>query len=540
MNAGDSEYCLLSSDSKVNFIQNNREKPEELKIHTGNSSENVDNDSNKISFDLEEIKNSNFTDNKLYEFLIEKIYLKDDLDKFYSFFYSNKNIMDSNYLKASEFTSVGVFEDLSYLLWWTEINDIINSVEILKKDFDLFYWRKIKGDGNCFYRAVLINYIELLLIYSQEKKNPNLFFLFIKDVLFTSFPKDKERFKMLSILVFLIMYKELVNSCVDKSFDILYKAYNKSDVVEKTLIFWLKLKLSEFLKSNLELDFNGLKLVQLIPGLDLEDDMTYNKNAVYKYIDEDLAKMNEFVEGYPLYITPLILKLKINIFHLDSSFKPILFPFGDDQNLSQKISPTLNFLPDLSSYNDEINIFFRSLHYDTFYKSKLIDKLLELYTNAECIIIQGQMDQIEYKEYKSNLISQAKKTKLLNNPITRILESDSQNKNPAEMTNIIIDLNNVNLESNEKRVIFRGDKKDSETKRKIEIKKLMKHCKACGTKTKFIQLSDKCEVCFDCQKRAVTKSNKLKDPNILKKYCVDKCISCKKNIRPQDYDIILN
>jgi hypothetical protein len=262
-----------------------------------------------------------------------------------------------------------------------------------------------------------------------------------------------------------------------------------------------------------------------------------------KYIDEDLAKMNEFVEGYPLYITPFILKLKINIFHLDSNFKPISFHFEPDLKISENISPTINsnYLPDLSLifHNCEINVFFRSLHYDTFYKRNFIDKMLDLYKNSECIIIEGQMNQKEYNDYKLTVISQAKKAKLLSNPITKILDSESLKVNPAGMTNIVIDLNNVNLE-NSKHVVLREEKKESQNKTKNEVKKLMKACKACETKTKFIQLSDKCEVCFDCQKRAMTKSNKFKDAKIVKKKCVDRCISCKNYLKPQDYDLILN
>ena len=44
----------------------------------------------------------------------------------------------------------------------------------------------------------------------------------------------------------------------------------------------MKIKLVLFLKENLELEVNGIKLIQCIPGLDLNDDMTYDKK---KYLN---------------------------------------------------------------------------------------------------------------------------------------------------------------------------------------------------------------------------------------------------------------
>ncbi len=200
--------------------------------------------------------------------------------------------------------------------------------------------------------------------------------------------------------------KTPTNKHMQNSFDILYRTYNKSDIIEKAMIQWIRIKLTSFLKNNLELEFNGLKLVQCIPGFELENDLSYNKENVFKYIDNELMKMDEYVEGYPLYITSFILKTDVNIFFLDEDNKPLqidLKYYGDiDKNIMQSENYLYDFNNSLGCYN-EINVLYAQPHYEVLSSEWLVDKICGLYGNNNIKLSEGEMNKCDYNSYNTDL-----------------------------------------------------------------------------------------------------------------------------------------
>lgn len=422
---------------------------------------------------------------EIFSLLYKMAYTKEHEEKFKKFFFEAEE--EKNEMQSKEFTAVGIFEDISYLSFWLNNTSFSVFTNNIKETAGINYWKRIKGDGNCYYRAVLINYMELLIVNSYEKKNPEIFFSLIKDIIFTEFPKDKERFKKLSMTVFIVMYECLTSSLNERAeninslnsentlkktkiyecFDILYRAYNKSDIIEKMLILWVRLKLTNFLKKNLDLEFHGLKLVQCIPGFELEDDLSYDKNAVFKYIDNELSKMNEFVEGYPLYITPLILKVDVNIYFIDERYNPLKIDLKYYGDINQNITPIENFLYDLTNpeFENEINVLFQVPHYDTLYKSTFVDKINSFYPNPDSIIIEGQMTEAEYDQYKTETLNYIRAFRRKNNPLAQILDGQEVRpsfNNPQQETHIVIDFNNLNLNDDNRGV--RNFKPENNTK----------------------------------------------------------------------------
>ena len=359
-------------------------------------------DNNEFSVfysELDELKQNN-KDEDIYQYLIKTFKTKNDEEEFINYFYDEVNF------SPVKFASIGIFEDLSYYSFWMSDNKYSEITKIFKEKYNIYYWRRIKGDGNCFYRSVLIPYLEILLSKSLKEKNPKYFFNFIKEMLFTKFPQNKEKFQNKLITVLLFIYEELKKGN-EKCFDILYRTINLSDSIEKTLIFWMKIKLVLFLKENLELEVNGIKLIQCIPGLDLNDDMTYDKKKVFEYIDNKLMKMNEYAEGYPLYITPFILKCNLDIYYLNNK------NISKEEMIYHKdlmIIPVDNFLPFLNN-EPNISILFKSPHYDSLATKKFVNLIVNNYSNKDIILFEGMKNEKEYDKYKtevleySNLIS---------------------------------------------------------------------------------------------------------------------------------------
>ena len=137
------------------------------------------------------------------------------------------------------------------------------------------------------------------------------------------------------------------------------------------------------MKENINLELNGLKLIQTIPEINNETEEEINN-----YINNKLLKMDEYVDGYPIYITPFILKCQINIYSLNKTFDKnnnnseiininkeiISFP----KNINYvSVDNCLPFLDD----DQEINLLFKSPHYDSLSTRKFVNDIVDIYTN---------------------------------------------------------------------------------------------------------------------------------------------------------------
>ena len=118
-------------------------------------------------------------------------------------------------------------------------------------------------------------------------------------------------------------------------------------------------------------------------------------------------KMNEYAEGYPLYITPFILKCNLDIYYLNNK------NISKEEMIYHKdlmIIPVDNFLPFLNN-ESSISILFKSPHYDSLATKKFVNLIVNNYSNKDIILFEGMKNEKEYDKYKtevleySNLIS---------------------------------------------------------------------------------------------------------------------------------------
>ena len=461
-------------------------------------------------------------DKKIYNYLIKNYKTRENIDEFNNFFYPD-GYNNTPEMKSVEFYLVGVFEDLVYYPIWMSDELLIDAIKELKSKYDIYYWRRIKGDGNCFYRSILINYIEILINHSIKNDNSFLFFCFIKEILFTKFPNEINAYKNKLITILLLIYEHLEKKS-SLAYDILYRSIHKSKCIEKSLIFWLKLKLSEFLKQNINLEINGLKLLQAIPTLNYDEEekkiILPNDKELNEYINNKILKMDEYVDGYPIYITPFVLKCPINIYNLIKS--------SDKNNINnitininkERIDlpkdtmyiPVVDYLPNL--YNEEINLLFRSPHYDSLSNRLFVNDLVGIYNNPYIILVEGILTINEYENYKTSIVenwnSKNKKQKKMkskhnsNNSCQEII-NDSFLKN----FNVNDYRNKVNLTENEikssSKKLFNKNK-NLETKNAIKMFKTLNKFKDTNISfhsnsrpssmhIKYIECLTKCPIC---------------------------------------------
>ena len=360
---------------------------------------------------LEENKLKQNNDNKqIYNYLIRNYKTRKNKEEFFNFFYPD-GFKENPYINEIDFYLIGIFEDLAYYPIWMSDDLLIDIVKELKLKYEIYYWRRIKGDGNCYYRSILITYIELLIMNSIKEQNPEIFFCFIKEILFTKFPYKINEYKVKLIFVLLLIYEEIKKKN-SLAYDILYRSIHKSKFIEKILIYWFKLKLSQFLKQNINLEIDGFKLLQVIPDINNDDDnnIEIDNKELNEYIDNKILKMDEYVEGYPIYITPFVLKCKINIYTINKSVdnknknSTILSINKEKIELSNDTMfiPVVDYLPYLK--NHEINLLFKSPHYDSLSTREFVNNLVDIYLNPYIILIEGILTKNEYEQYKTSIV----------------------------------------------------------------------------------------------------------------------------------------
>ena len=332
------------------------------------------------------------------------------------------DISDSN---SEDSLTIGYMENLSYYSFWQDDQNFDLLTSKLKSDqYNISYWRRIKGDGNCYYRAVMVQYLEIIITACITEEKVDKLICFIKDlVLFEFDDKEKYKEKVISILCYMVFL--IKNKKYSQLGNFVYSAINKSEVFEKTLIYWLRLKLIYFLKSHLTFEINGMKLLNLLPGFEYEDDNSYDQLKIDKYIENELIKMDEFVEGYPLYITPILLKVNIDVYHIQ---KKIATDMNDNkkvqfdiyihsfENISDKVSDIneqTNYLSDINK-DKRIKLLFRSSHYEC------------LYNNEDKTNYKNVMD---IKIFEENQINKDDYNKLKQSHLNKIIQIKNNNKN---------------------------------------------------------------------------------------------------------------
>ena len=361
---------------------------------------------------LEENKlKQNNDDKQIYNYLIRNYKTRKNKEEFINFFYPD-GFKEIPYINAIDFYLIGVFEDLAYYPIWMSDDLLIDIIKELKVKYEIYYWRRIKGDGNCYYRSILITYIEILIMLSIKEQNPKLFFCFVKEIFFTKFPFKLSEYKVKLILVLLLIYEQIKKKN-SLAYDILYRTIHKSKFIEKILIYWFKLKLSQFLKQNINLEIDGLKLLQVIPDInnyDSNNNIEIDNKELNEYIDNKILKMDEYVEGYPIYITPFVLKCKINIYSINKTIdsknknSTILSINKEKIELSNETMfiPVIDYLPYLN--NQEINLLFKSPHYDSLSTREFVNNLVDIYLNPYIILIEGILTKNEYEQYKTSIV----------------------------------------------------------------------------------------------------------------------------------------
>ena len=246
-------------------------------------------------------------------------------------------------------------------------------------------WRRVAGDGNCFYRSVIFSWLEYL-IFNKKITILKIIMANLYTKFDPSYPKNKElpiylkkqfineeRFLALTILEIII--RQLNKNQIKEAYLTLLKAFNVTRVFDRIMIFYLRYLLYEYISENqtklFRKDFPIL-LGNLLPQEYEKEDGTF----LYKeYFINDLLKFYTCAEKIAVYLIPFILKVNLNI---------VFYYFGNECVIENKFFSC--FLPNKDKIKDTLNVLYRKAHYDVCYNKEYYNNfqpLLDIYSNLK-------------------------------------------------------------------------------------------------------------------------------------------------------------
>ena len=266
----------------------------------------------------------------------------------------------------------------------------------------IYSWRRVAGDGNCFYRSVVFAWLEYLVF----NKKINVLKIIISN-LYTKFDPNYENTKrlpynvrkyfiskerniaiiILNIIIDILNEQQINdNKKIKNAYSILIKAFNFS-TFDTTMIFYLRYILYEFILENQDKCFSKdfeVLLGNLLPQQYETEDGQFKFD---NYFNEDLLKFYTCAEKLAVYLTPFVIKVDLKV---------IFYDFGKDCDIETKL-----FQSNLKN-RDVIYVLFRKAHYDICYSEDYFNRFnefLNIYKNfKENLYVLKQNDVEQFKK----------------------------------------------------------------------------------------------------------------------------------------------
>ena len=296
---------------------------------------------------------------------------------------------------------IGSIFPLTYLIESTygvdksKENEIYKKYKKLKEYINNF--RTVCGDGNCFYRAVMFRYIEILIL----NKNAD----YLKRVIFdmkTSFESEtlqnhlmiKEN-KVKPDLTYKIMFIILdfvINNNINEAHKFFYKTINTCPKFDFSLILYLRYILHVYIKDNQNktyLKSFPVKIGNLLPA---KYETTVGDFLFKDFYDNYLLKFFTDAEKIIIYLTPFVLGVEIDviIFDDEEDEKVKRFPYEGESEINTK---------------DTINLINIKEHYEIIYNKKdneIYKDVFEIYnTHQKSIVIDKIEENLKYHKKDS-------------------------------------------------------------------------------------------------------------------------------------------
>ena len=426
-----------------------------------------------------------------FDMLISQIKGEDNLEGLKGIIFNNKkrlNLLDG--------VSVGGIGGLKYLIEKAYSFDSSQSSQMIKKfqkyDAIFSFFRPIKGDGNCFYRAVIFKHIENVLLTKDEKTLRNLIAemsSIFSEPQFLLRLQVKFNLKLvpeLTLKIMFIIYESLCQGKIEEAYYVFVKSVVSCAVFDYSLVLAYRFMLYEYIKDNegklFTEDFPVLVGNLLPAAFERNDKFLFNE-----FYESFLLKMFTEAEKLVIYLTPFVLGVKLNIilFELDNGEVEV-FDFDGKNNKNN------------NDTESDIWVMNKREHYEILYNKEYINKYKDIL--KPCL----------NDTYQSRIID--KNPQLTPGQLVAPEAGCKENEHHSENTVEEIVRNLVNKDNNGQEIIYK-DLNESEVKSVIWDKTTVKEGIGCEKKykTQIIKRREK-----ELRDTTVEENNNLEEDKINK------------------------
>ena len=318
--------------------------------------------------------------------------------------------------------------------------EIINKYNILKKY--IYNYRTVNGDGNCFYRAVMFRYFEILILNERIDVLKNV----IMDIV-NSFNSQELQKRIiirgmdikpdLTFKILILIVDLLEKNMKEKALEFLVKSFSTCKKFDYAVIYYLRYILYDYIKKNenkVYLKTFPIKIGNLLPSKYETDEGKFLFNSFY---ENYLLNFFTDAEKIIIYLTPMVLEVELDIIVYDSE-EDIYQKFKWEGDSELKINEVISLL---NSYN----------HYEITYNSNDYEKnktFFEKFENNTKSIIISDLEQKKEEDlgdsYNFNILEHSSKDikknveeleskKKAQNKTEVLLENDKNQDNPQDI-----------------------------------------------------------------------------------------------------------
>ena len=292
--------------------------------------------------------------------------------------------------------SINKFNDNHSLSPLIPINKLIEEFNLKDNFNNIKYYRKIKEDGNSFYRIIIFQIFEFIILKNKINLLSSIIFDIYQcynNLITKNYLNEGKLNKIKPNLIFQILIS-IYLKCEENNNELGYKIFiisiNSCKSFDEGLIWYYKYILYKYIKENELKHFSknfNINIGSLLPE-------KYENNGNFKFnefYEDNLLKLFINVEKIIIYITPFI--FGINIILIDNKIK----------NFNYEGKSILDI-------NESINIFYKDGKYELLYNKEYFinnKNILFHYINEENKIISQNLnkfkkDNIENKSHDKN------------------------------------------------------------------------------------------------------------------------------------------
>ena len=343
--------------------------------------------------------------------------------------YNNLTKNNCNFKSVESNNSLGGLTPLTYLVE-SSFSMSFNKAREIKDKYDMlkpyiYNYRTINGDGNCFYRAAMFRYLEIMVLNNKIEYLQNITY----DV-YNSFNSEELKSRLiignvnikptLTINLLILITDLLKTGNILLAHNILVKSFCICRKFDYAIIFYFRYILYDYIKKNEEKTYMKsfpIKIGNLLPSQYETDDGKFLYELFYTNY---LLKFYTDAEKIVIYLTPFVLGVPLNVIIFDDNEEEIL------QNFKWEEGTGLNII-------DEISLLNRKNHYEIVYSqsdNKKYEKIFENYENHQKSVILSDIDKylkMLPKDNNENLLAGISEAKHKLSPKTMVIQKNNLN-----------------------------------------------------------------------------------------------------------------